>query len=272
MDIDVAALIELLNAHKWVALAALVIGAVVRLLKSDTPIPIDIPSRWRPVVALGLGVVSGVLEALATGKPWLEAVIGGFVSAFAAMSGHAVLVDALRGGRDVGVKKGEIVTSSAAVSVRPPPGLGVLMLALAVALAPLSCAGVQIVPILETVIQAASLASSAIASIEQFEADYFTLFPDPAREAEITKHLERAKATAAALAALSRTGVDVDQGKFVAALEDFRAAYADLLRAIEGLPSATLAHAATDRKAVASKGRLVCVAPPVSAFGPGGAK
>jgi len=98
-------LLTLIQQHKWFALAALAIGLVVRLLKSDGPIPFTLPAKWRPWLAVGLGIVAGVLEKAGTGVAWREAVLGGVLAAFAAISGHQLLVESLRGGRELGEKK-----------------------------------------------------------------------------------------------------------------------------------------------------------------------
>lgn len=83
------------------ATLALVVGLVVRLLKSDTPLP-TVPARYRPFLALGLGAVGGALDALASGTPWQQAVLGGISAALAAMVGHEVIVEQLFGGREIG--------------------------------------------------------------------------------------------------------------------------------------------------------------------------
>lgn len=92
-------LLALALAHKWVAVASVVIGALVRLAKSDTVLPIDVPAKWRPLFAMGLGVVSGVLEHVAAGTSWRDAVLGGVVSAVLAILGHEWVVERLLGDR-----------------------------------------------------------------------------------------------------------------------------------------------------------------------------
>lgn len=96
-----AEIVALISAHKWVPLAALVVGLCVRLLKSDTRIPIDIPPRWRIWLAFALGGASGVLQAITTGTSWSDALIGGIVSTVMAILGQNVVVDSLRGGKEI---------------------------------------------------------------------------------------------------------------------------------------------------------------------------
>lgn len=92
-------------AHKWITIASLIIGAIVRGLKSDTPLPTVAP-RWRPALAVCLGLVSGMLEAILDATPWQKAMAGGLVSAAVAIAGHDVIVKWLRDGRDVFTRKG----------------------------------------------------------------------------------------------------------------------------------------------------------------------
>lgn len=83
------------------ATLAVVVGVIVRLLKSDTPLP-TVPSRYRAFLALGLGAVGGALDALARGTPWQQAVLGGVAAAVTAMVGHELVVEQLLGGREPG--------------------------------------------------------------------------------------------------------------------------------------------------------------------------
>ncbi|WP_394833574.1 hypothetical protein LVJ94_44415 [Pendulispora rubella] len=86
---------------KWIVVGAIVIGAIVRLLKSDTPLP-TVPSQWRPWLALGLGAVAGIFQAVAAGTPWKKALLDGLVSALTAIAGHDLLIESLRRGREIG--------------------------------------------------------------------------------------------------------------------------------------------------------------------------
>lgn len=84
-------------------LAALLIGAIVRALKSDTlPSWLQIPPRLRPWLAIGLGQVLTVVEAVAMGTPWRDAVLHGLAASLTAMLGHDTLVEGLLGGRELG--------------------------------------------------------------------------------------------------------------------------------------------------------------------------
>lgn len=110
------------TAITWFTLSAIVIGGIVRLLKSDTPLP-TVPARARPWLALGLGSAAGVLQALTTGTPWPLALGSGFTAAVTAMTGHDLVVGSIRGGV-------EPFASSSTPKVPPLPLL--LMIAIAV--------------------------------------------------------------------------------------------------------------------------------------------
>lgn len=97
--------LQLLATHQWLAVSALVIGAIVRLLKGDTPLPLFVPPSLRAWLALGLGVASGVLDALQHGTPWLTALMGGLAAALTAISGHELMIEGLRSGRELFEKK-----------------------------------------------------------------------------------------------------------------------------------------------------------------------
>lgn len=89
----------------WVAAAALIIGAVVRYLKTDSPLPawLHVPPGWRPWLAVALGIVAGVLDAVAMGTPWADAVAKGVLAAVGAMAGHHLVIEKGRGGKELHV-------------------------------------------------------------------------------------------------------------------------------------------------------------------------
>ena len=95
----VEAILALVLAHKWIVLASVAIGAVVRLLKSDTVLPVDVPAQWRPLLALALGQISAVLEHVAAGAPWGTAIAGGLAASVIAILGHEWIVERLLGDR-----------------------------------------------------------------------------------------------------------------------------------------------------------------------------
>ena len=120
-----------LTKHQiWIALAAFAVATIVRLLKSEVvPPPLsDIPAKTRPVVALILGQLSGVLAAAAIpGIDVKTALLGGLVSAALAIAGHDIIVERIRDGLEFFAKPPvPAATEDAARPVRstvitPPP-------------------------------------------------------------------------------------------------------------------------------------------------------
>lgn len=111
---DLQSLIDLVIAHQWWAVASVVVGLLVRYSKSDTFGPV-VPARYRPALALGLGVLSACLEKIASGAPWAYTLVGGVLSAAVAVLGHGLIVDGVRGGVELPVP-GAIAPSPAAPS------------------------------------------------------------------------------------------------------------------------------------------------------------
>ena len=101
---DLESLLAAVKSHAWPIVAAVVIGGLVRMVKSDA-IPINVPARWRPVLALGLGLASGACDAIIRGTSWQEALGMGLLSSFVAMGGHDVLIHAMRDGEEVSAPK-----------------------------------------------------------------------------------------------------------------------------------------------------------------------
>lgn len=113
---DITALRAALFAHQYVLFAALSIGFVVRILKSDTKIPVSIPPRYRIWLAFGLGAAAGVLEKVSSGTEWKPALFDGALSAVFAILGQNVVIDSFRGGKEISIP-GLMVAGE-----RPSPG------------------------------------------------------------------------------------------------------------------------------------------------------
>lgn len=115
--------LDLLSAHNWIALAALVATFVLtRLSKDDTTFPLNISSRWRPVFAFVTGEVlvaatTAIYNAATAGHVTVrQALQAGAIAGLGAILTHVFGVQVLRGGRDVPVPS--------KLSVRPPPPPG----------------------------------------------------------------------------------------------------------------------------------------------------
>lgn len=114
---EIQPVIELAKTNVWWTVTAILIGLIVRAVKSDGPIPITLPAKWRPWLAVALGIVSTILNKVATGTHWKDALAGGMVAALASISGHELLVESARGGRELGESKPDFVKRS----LPPPP-------------------------------------------------------------------------------------------------------------------------------------------------------
>jgi hypothetical protein len=95
-------IVDLIMQNKWWALAAVVVGLVVRALKSDGPIPICIPPRFRPWLAIVLGVFAAAFEKVNAGIPWRQALVGGVLASILAIAGHQLFIESVRNGKELG--------------------------------------------------------------------------------------------------------------------------------------------------------------------------
>lgn len=93
--------LQLIAEQQWLPLSALVIGAIVRALKSDTKLPVSIAPQHRPWLAFGLGLFVGFIELLIAGHALREAAVTAFGAPLLAILGHVVGVEVLRGGKEV---------------------------------------------------------------------------------------------------------------------------------------------------------------------------
>lgn len=121
-------LVSLIEHRKWVPLAALVIGVITRLIKSDTKLPIDVPPRARIWVVIVLGATSAVLEKVVDGRTWTSALAGGAVSVAIAVLGHETIIASLRSGKEFPVPglmvEGKAPSPTAPVTVEAPVAPG----------------------------------------------------------------------------------------------------------------------------------------------------
>jgi hypothetical protein len=92
---------QILESYPWLALSSLVLGLVVRALKADTKLPINVKPEWRPHLAFGLGAVAGVLELVVAGHTWQQAVATTILAPLAAILGHELIIEGARKGVEV---------------------------------------------------------------------------------------------------------------------------------------------------------------------------
>ena len=134
---DLMQFYALLKANAYLLLAAFSIGLFVRALKSDTKIPFEIPSRFRPPVAALLGIVAGGLEAVAKGMPFQDALRQGAIMGLVTILGHFLVIDVIRGGKEIPLpwlmkdtppEETPTVPEAKKQTLRKPPPLPVLVL------------------------------------------------------------------------------------------------------------------------------------------------
>lgn len=87
--------------HQWLALSAVVLGGVVRALKSDTRLPVQVPAEWRPWLAFGLGQIAALLQLVVGGATWRDALTTAIGAPLLAICGHWLGIEVLRGGKEV---------------------------------------------------------------------------------------------------------------------------------------------------------------------------
>lgn len=118
-------ILELVDGHKYALVIAVAVGLVVRLLKTDTKIPIDVPSRYRKYLALALALVGCVVEKYASSASWKPALLDGLLAWFAAEWGQKIAIDDMRGGKELPVpglmRPGVSPSPGKPPSVPPPP-------------------------------------------------------------------------------------------------------------------------------------------------------
>jgi hypothetical protein len=122
MDVE-SMLAGLVESRQWPMVAAALIWLVVRALKSER-IPLDVPARARPWVALGLGVIAGACESVLLGVPMFDALLAGLGAGLAASGLHESLVESLRHGREPLSIPPPALVDAPRESRRPPPGDG----------------------------------------------------------------------------------------------------------------------------------------------------
>lgn len=83
-----------------ITVTMLIIGSIVRLSKGDVPWFPTVPSRWRPVLSIALGVLVAALYRVVLHGSLNDALILGAVTGLGPIVGHDVIVHALLGGKE----------------------------------------------------------------------------------------------------------------------------------------------------------------------------
>jgi hypothetical protein len=139
---DLNTALALVRDHNWIAIAAVIDGLLIRLAKSDRAVsffPVAIAPSWRPWCALLVGIVEGIIAIkLLSHGTWSEAIGGGISAGITAITGHELVVESLRGGRDMFVPKAPAPPDAPPppkpISIKPPTNVTITMLLLVVLL------------------------------------------------------------------------------------------------------------------------------------------
>lgn len=116
----------------WIAILITITWGLTRLIK-DPSVPINIPPRWRPALALGLAMLVGGLEAIArAGLTWpafAEGLQSGFIAGSGAIVVQELVVRWMLGGK----------TEPGSPPAVPPSASGLLAFVLVLALGSTAC-------------------------------------------------------------------------------------------------------------------------------------
>lgn len=88
--------------EKHLIAIVVLVHVLMRLLKAGK-LKQWIPARWRPFAALWLGAIAVVVERVAYGMPWQDAALVAALGVAGAVLGHDVLIEGMRGGKEVGL-------------------------------------------------------------------------------------------------------------------------------------------------------------------------
>lgn len=135
-DQDLTTLLDAAGSGKWILFAALIVGLLVRLLKSNPTLAEKVPARARPFLAVGLGIVSGVLTKVVSGTTWRVAIIGGVAAGAFAILGHQFVIEGIRNGKEIG----ESVLKTADTPPTPPIAIFAMIASVSIAIASWSIA------------------------------------------------------------------------------------------------------------------------------------
>ena len=94
-------ILQLIQNHKWVPLSAVVIFFLVRLTKSDTTFPVNIPPQYRVWAAYVLGLAGAIVQYYGKGGvTWTQAILEGLIASVMASQTHNMVIGSIRGGKE----------------------------------------------------------------------------------------------------------------------------------------------------------------------------
>lgn len=253
MDID--QFVALIQSHAWIPLASIAIGFAVRLVKSDAAVawfPVAIPPQVRSWLALGLGLVAGVLDKVVAGSSWSVALMGGIAAAITAISGHELVIESLRGGREIGEAKdsgaggGGVPRAAVKIaSLKPDAPVGpyshmvrhhlvALVCCVMSSVMFCGCAAFNPSQIPQWIQQALAVEQNiaAIVSALQAAADFFlstTSVPDATKQS-VEQAFQDVSLAEAAVSELLYAGDSVTQEQLDAAYDHLKTAYSNLTK------------------------------------------
>lgn len=108
-----SALVESASKGEWLAILALLVWCTVAFLKSDH-VPVFIPPRARPILALVLGQVFAGLTAVMGGMSWPAALATGLLATMSAI-GVQEIKNALKPSKPLEPPTGPVATSGVVV-------------------------------------------------------------------------------------------------------------------------------------------------------------
>jgi hypothetical protein len=102
--LDIQQIVQLLAEKKYIVLAALVIGFIVRLSKDDIERLPTVPARFRPLLAVALGALIAASQSVVAGIPLKQAAYEGVAAVTLAILGHVFGIEVARGGKELSLK------------------------------------------------------------------------------------------------------------------------------------------------------------------------
>jgi hypothetical protein len=243
---------EALGPAGWIGFVAVVVGALVRVMKAGKMNDLlarfnlrPIPKPALPWLSLVLGYLTTALEAkIGSGASWGSAAasgLWGLVSGALAVAGNETMSPVVAAASPAAAAavfgKKPIDEPAPAANAAPlPPPLPLLFMSQGVAFVVASVAVLggltacaPIMAALPTVIAAVTDAVVILDQIEAFVDAYFARNPDPPKQALAAKAIAKTRASLNTALRTSRGTEELNQERVDQAFAEFRAAYQDLL-------------------------------------------